>query len=233
MRRTLKVLAIPDLHSPFIHKDAVLFLDAVNKKQKPDVVVCLGDEVDLHSISRHPADPDGDAPGHELKRAIRGLKPIYDMFPDCKVCLGNHSLRIHRRAFEYQIPAAAIRTHRELFDAPDGWEYADEWKVDGVVYIHGIGYSGQQGALKAARSYMAPTVIGHLHGDGGILYESNHAELIWGMNCGWLGDRKSYAMAYGKHSAKRGILGCGIINRGVPTFIPMMLNRSGRWTGAL
>ena len=42
------VLALPDLHCPFEHRDALAFLKAVRKHYRTDTTVCLGDEADMH-----------------------------------------------------------------------------------------------------------------------------------------------------------------------------------------
>ena len=54
----MRVLAFSCNHSPFHHKDALRFLKEQKKIWKPDVVVCLGDEMDYHMMSRHPKEPD-------------------------------------------------------------------------------------------------------------------------------------------------------------------------------
>jgi len=164
---------------------------------------------------------------------VDALQPLYEMFPTVSVCISNHGARPFRRAMEYGIPRAYLREYREFMQAPKGWEWRDRWEYDGVVYCHGEGVSGPEGALKMAVANMKPTVIGHLHGDAGIRFWANSAALLWGCNAGWLGDQSAYAMAYGKHSLKKGILGCAVVNRGIPILLPMLLDRGGRWTGAL
>jgi hypothetical protein len=229
----MKVMAIPDLHCPFQHRDAYDFLAAVHKKQKPDAMVCLGDEADQHALSQHTHDPDGLSPGDELNAAVVAIQPLYALFPEMLVCTSNHGARPFRRAMESGIPRAYLRDYHEFMRAPKGWTWRDRWIIDGVSYQHGEGVSGAEGAMKLAVSNMMPTVIGHLHGDAGIRFWANSAALLWGMNAGWLGDQHAYAMAYGKHSLKKGILACAIVNRGMPFLLPMMLDKRGRWTGAL
>lgn len=233
MKSSIKVMAIPDLHCPFQHRDSWDFLAAVYKKQKPDVVVCLGDEADQHALSSHDHDPNGMSPGDELCATVKAIQPMYQMFPEVKVCVSNHGARPFRKAMECGIPKAYLRDYSEFMQAPKGWEWRDRWVIDAVSYQHGEGVSGPEGALKLATANMMPTVIGHLHGDAGIRFWANSAALLWGMNCGWLGDQHAYAMAYGKHSLKRGILGVGIVNRRHPFFLAMVLDRNGRWTGQL
>jgi hypothetical protein len=227
------VLAIPDLHCPFQHKDAFKFLKAVKAKYKPNEVVCLGDEIDGHAISMHDTDPDGLGAGQELEAAIAELKKLYKLFPKVKVCTSNHGSLPYRRAYKFGLPKAFLKSYKEFLQAPVGWTWADEWVIDNVVYEHGESFAGQQGAIKSANANMQNTVIGHIHAFAGIQYSANQKHLIFGFNVGCLIDNSAYAFAYGKKFKAKPILGCGIIANGIPTFIPMILDKDGKWIGSL
>lgn len=223
------VLVIPDLQIPFHHKDALRFLTWLKKKHKPTQVVCIGDEVDMHAMSDYNPDPDGYAAGEELRKSINELKKFYAVFPKVKVTTSNHTARPFRRAFKFGIPRAFLRDYHDFLEAPPGWEWRDSWEIDGVHYFHGEGFSGQAGHIKAASSRGRSTVIGHLHSHAGIHYMANQESLIFGFNVGCLIDNNAYAFAYGKHAVNKPIIGAGLICKGVPVFIPMLLNKRGRW----
>lgn len=227
------VLAIPDLHCPFQHPDAFKFLKAVKRKYKPNEVVCLGDEMDAHAISMHDSDPDGLGAGDELTAAITELKKLYKIFPKVKVCTSNHGSLPYRRAYKFGLPRAFLKSYKEFLQAPAGWTWADEHEVDGIIYEHGESFAGQQGAIKSANANMQSTVIGHIHAFAGIQYSANQKHLIFGFNVGCLIDNSAYAFAYGKKFKAKPILGCGIIKDGIPTFIPMLLDKQGRWLGKI
>lgn len=227
------VLAIGDMHHPFAHPDTLAFLTAAKKKFAPDVVVCLGDEVDQHALSQYDPDPDGYSAGHELLKSLDALKPIYQLFPDVRVCTSNHGVRPFKKAYRAGIPKAYLKSYAQFLEAPAGWIWADRWVVDGVVYEHGEGVSGQLGAIKKATANMRSTVIGHLHSDAGVVYFNNGEREIYGFNAGCLVDAKSYALSYGKHSIRKPILGVGMIENGVPHFFPMGLTAAGAWNGKL
>lgn len=227
------VLVIPDLHIPFHHTDALPFLKAVKRKYKPTNVVNLGDFEDWHSISMHDHDPDGMSPGAELTKLRELSKPFMKLFPDMLTCTSNHGSLPFRRAFKFGMPSQLIKSYKEILQAPKGWKWADSWEIDGVIYEHGDPFSGQNAALKAAEQNMQSTVIGHVHSFAGIQYSANSKCLIFGFNCGCLIDRSAYAFAYAKKIKRKPILGCGIVIDGIPTFIPMQLNREGKWKGKL
>lgn len=229
------ILCIPDTQFPFHHKDTFEFLKAVKKKYKPTQVVHMGDEVDFHCIgSRWPSNPDGlYSPAGELAAAVKCMHQLYEIFPVAKVCVSNHTIRPLKKAFESGIPKAFLRDYHEFLDAPEGWTWADSWIIDEIKFEHGEGVSGQYAATKAASQNMRSTVIGHIHSYAGIQYVACHDRLIFGFNTGCLIDRNKYAFAYGKAMRVKPILGCGVITDGVPHFIPMILNKSSRWTKKL
>jgi hypothetical protein len=227
------VLAIPDLHCPFEHRDALDFLKAVRKQYRTDAVVCLGDEADMHAMSMHDHDPDGHSAGDEHEKMLGHLRPFYEAFPQVASMHSNHTARPYRRAAKFGIPSVYLRTYADFMAAPKGWSWHEEIEVDGVGYEHGEGYSGWVGALTCAQRNMQPRVIGHLHGCAGVVFDANPRYLFWGMNAGCLIDRRKYAFAYGKTSKHKPILGCGVIRDRTPTFVPMWLDKASRWTGEL
>jgi hypothetical protein len=227
------VLAIPDIHFPAHHPDLFKFLKAVKKKFKPSEVVCLGDEIDAAGLGDWDKDPDSASPGDELKASVALMVKLYDIFPKVKVCISNHTDRIYRKPFKAGIPKALIKSYADILQAPEGWQWNEFWEIDGIIYEHGEGFCGQQGALKAAQANMQSTVIGHLHAYAGIQYYANARHLVWGFNVGCLIDRKNPAFNYSKHIKAKPIIGIGIIEDGIPRFVPMILDKSGRWTGVL
>ena len=56
--RYKRILVISDMHLPYQHKDAIIFLKEIKKEFKPDFVVNIGDLLDFHAISMHSHDPD-------------------------------------------------------------------------------------------------------------------------------------------------------------------------------
>lgn len=189
----------------------------------------MGDEVDFHAISNYSADPDGYSPGHELDKAIECMHKLYKIFPSMKMCTSNHTVRPLKKAYDSGIPRKFIRDYKEFLEAPDGYEWRDKWIIDEVQYEHGEHVSGQTGHIKAAMQNMRSTVIGHIHSYAGINYVASHDRLIFGFNTGCLIDKDLYAFAYGRKLRQKPILGAGVIIHGVPYFIPMILNKRGRW----
>jgi hypothetical protein len=226
-------LAIGDTHFPFQHKDTFEFLYAIKEKYTPTTVVHMGDLLDFHALSDYDPDPDGDGPGEEFRKGMGRALRLYTIFPEARLCYSNHDARPYRRAYKHGIPTTFLRSYKEWMQLPEGWEIGQKWIVDDVLYEHGEGASGQYGHLRSAERNMRSTVIGHIHSHAGINYIANPRYLIFGFNVGCLIDKDTYAMSYGRHMKSRPVLGAGIIQDGIPTFIPMQLRKGGRWIGRL
>lgn len=216
---------IGDTHEPFCHPDYRDFCYEVFNKFGCGHILHIGDEVDNHAISYHEANPDGHSPGKESDLAYENLQKWYKTFPEVKVCVGNHSALHRRKAKTHGLPERFIKTYEEAWGAPGGWKWALQWEIDDVLYTHGTGSSGQNGAINRARDNRQSTVIGHIHSFGGVLYSASDKDLIFGLNVGCGIDIRSYAMEYGKDFAKRPTLGCGVVLDGgrIGLFVPMSL----------
>lgn len=225
------VLAIPDLHCPFEHPDALAFLKLVRDTYRPTHIVCLGDEIDAHALSKYPKDPDGLTAGKELKEAIEHLQPFYVQFPEVKVCESNHTIRGWKLAFQAGLPKAFLRTVETVLNAPDGWTWAHRHIIDDVVYMHGdSGCSGFTAHINYMRKLKKSCVIGHIHSFAGVNYEGH----LFGANSGCLIDVEAYCFKYAKGMPIPVSLGCSIIKAGKSAqFIPMHTDENGRWTGEL
>jgi len=226
------VLVIPDTQAPFHHPDSVDFLREVSKEYQTNTVVHIGDEMDFHALSDFSNDPDGLSAGNELATGVEFLKKLYKLFPIVTVCISNHTARPFRKAYKSGLPTAFLRSYGEFLEAPDTWEWADRWEIDDIIYEHGQKHGGQYAHLKHAMTNHRSTVIGHHHANAGVIYQANDEMTIWGMATGCLVDTEAYAFKYSKNFPRKPILGCGVVVRGHPLFIPM-LTKDGRWTGKL
>ena|ERR1700677_1356376 len=233
MKLSKSILVISDYHAPYNHPDAANFLRACALKYKPDTVVCIGDEVDNHAMSFHDHDADLPSAGDELVQAIKALQPLYKMFPNCIVVDSNHGSMVGRKRLAHGMPSAVIKPYRDILQAPKGWSWVEDitlFTPMGKVYFH---HSKGINAKKNSQSMGCSFVQGHHHEQFELSYWSNPDALLFGMTVGCLVDRKSLALAYAKNNLKRQIIGCATIINGKPDLIPMLLNKTGRWTGKL
>lgn len=205
------------MHLPFVKKGYLEFLKKTYHKYKCNHVVCLGDLFDFHRISFHDAEPDSDGAVQEYKKALKEAKKFYKAFPKVDLILGNHDLRVTRVGKKAMIPGRFFRTFEEISEVPKGWKiHMEDVVLDDVMYIHGEGFSGNSGHLKACIANMQSTVIGHLHSFAGIAFKANRNTLVFGMNVGCGIDVGSYAMEYGRKMKYKPIISCGAIINGKP-----------------
>lgn len=228
------VMCIGDMHHPFCHPDTLAFLKAVQKKYKPTLYMCLGDEVDQHALGRFPKDPDGMSAGKELQAAIDKLIPFYLAFPKMLVCESNHTVRAYKRSFEAGLPKAFLKDIEMVLNAPDGWHWASEWLIDGVLYIHGDPFFGKNAAEKHATENWGSVVIGHTHSYAHVKTFHKRRGNFFAMDVGCLVDEEAYAFAYARKMNFKPTLGCGIVFHGRHAeFIPMVVDKDNRWVGYL
>lgn len=196
-KQTNNVLVIGDLHAPFIKEGYLEFCKKIYKKYNCNKVVLIGDIIDNHFSSFHETDPDGYGAAEELKKAKEQIAEFYKAFPRAYVCNGNHDILPNRKAFTGGISKSWIKDISEVLNTP-GWEFAEEWVFDGVLYTHGTGRKAKQ---RCQQEFIS-VVQGHYHSESYIETFVSEKELLFSMQVGCGVDRKSYAMAYGKHFKK-------------------------------
>lgn len=231
-----RILVIPDIHAPYHHPDTIKFLVAVRDKLDPDLVVNLGDEIDMHAMSFHDSDPNLHSAGAELEASKEFLAELHVEFPDVLVCHSNHGSMVWRKAKAHGIPVQMIKKYRDILfpehGAP-GWSWKYAWRINTamgtVMFKHQV--SGDP--LGDAAHNQCSLVTGHQHGCFDISYAASSARLYWSMRSGCLIDKDALAFAYGKHTRYKPVIGCSAIVDGQPLLIPMVLSEDGRWIGEL
>lgn len=168
--------------------------------------------VDNHSLSfKYDSDPNGASPKDEIELAKKELKKWYKAFPSLFLCLGNHDKRADLKGRHVGLPDCVFRPFRDIWELPKGWIDRFSFEIDGVIYQHGKGYSGENAHMKAAYNNRQSTVIGHTHSFLGGGYIANEKDKIFGVNCGCGIDRHAYAFGYGADMRKKPLLGCAVI----------------------
>jgi predicted phosphodiesterase len=220
-----KILCIPDLHAPFIDMAALRVAGKWAKNHNPDLVVLLGDIFDQKAWSRWPKDPDDDSPHAEFEAALAQLNVVSAMFPTAEILLGNHDLRIAKRAMEMGITKHMMRNLNEVLPF-DGWNWhADprkklivDTKRGPIWFSHG---DEMGGTVEAKSRLLGISVVqGHSH-QASISFSKGLAHFVFGMECGMLMDVDSKGAKYAAASGKFPVVGFGVIKYGVPYFIPV------------
>lgn len=239
MAAPINTLVIPDLHCPYHHPDAFDFLDCVRHRYDCESVRCVGDEVDHHAISFHDSHPDLDGAGVEYEKALACLHELHGLFPQMVLVESNHGSLHLRRGIGAGLPSRMLKNYNEMWDIPKkDWQWHEWYKEKlscgmTVVYQHALTCS--HAAMQKELNGIS-IVQGHHHNTAGVVWKSTPEWLLFGMTVGCLVDPDSKAMAYARRNdgvRRRQILGCGVILDGMAQWVPMFLNKKGRWSGRL
>ena len=210
-----RVLVIGDTHLPYEKEGYLEFCKEQYDKYKCNQVIHIGDLIDSHASSRHPSVPEAYGPGDELDYAIDKLKNWYKVFPEMKVCIGNHDAIANRQASSVMVSRKWLKDYNQVLEVPN-WEFEESFEIDDTLYIHGTGTTGMSAAYKRALNLGMNVVIGHLHTESSIIYHKLPKKPVFGMIVGCGVDEESYGMNYAKNFPKKSITSCGIVLNGEP-----------------
>jgi len=230
----MKTLIISDLHYPYAHKDSLPFLKAVKSWLKPDRVVNIGDEVDYHAISFHDKDPDLDNATQELLKARDDIKKLEKVFPKMDLLHSNHGSLVFRKRKYHGLPDYIIKDYADILDVnKKNWKWHDKLLLKDKFGTYYFVHNMNKDPMKSSMAIGMNLIQGHYHTDFQIKYWSSPEALRFGMTVGCLIDKDSLAFAYSRVNIRRPILGCAVIEDGIPQLIPMVLEKGNRWTGKI
>lgn len=230
MKRTSNTVGvIGDTHFPFCHPRYLDFCRDTFAEYNVGQIVHIGDIVDNHAISRHKTEPVADGVISEYEKAKAMVEEWASVFPNMTITIGNHDSILERQASELGVPSAFLKSQKELYEMPKGWNMVEDIIIDNVLYKHGVGSGGMHGAYNSARRQCMSVVQGHTHSFAGTQSIATPQKLWFGMSVGCGIDVDAYAFLYGKYMENRPILGCGIVKSSQESvFVPMDLCKYGR-----
>lgn len=227
-----RILVISDLHIPYNHQDSLEFLQHLADKYNPTRIICLGDELDKHSLSFHQSDPDLSNAGDELQASLPVIKQLETMFPEMDILDSNHGSMVWRKAKHHGIPRHYIKGYNDVLGVGDGWQWHNDMTIKlpngQYCYFH---HGKTNNIIRLSQQMGMNCVQGHYHESFKIDYWGNATGLYWGMQAACLIDDDSYAFSYNNVNIKRPIIGTGLIIDSLPVLEPMVLDKKGRWVG--
>lgn len=218
------ILIISDMHIPYHHKDTLDFLSDLKAKYKPTRIVCMGDELDKHSLSFHSSDPNLSSAGEELENSLPTIAQLKKLFPKMDLLESNHGSLLYRKAKHHGIPVQYLKSYNEVLGVDDKWR----WHFDLTLtlpngqpcYFH-HGKSGD--VLKLSQAMGMNAVQGHFHEKMAVQYWANPLGLYFGLQTGCLIDDESLAFSYNNVNLKRPLIGTAVIVDSVPILEAMKL----------
>jgi predicted phosphodiesterase len=189
-----KILLLGDVHAPYHHRPSWDLMIRTGKRWKPDVIVQMGDFLDMYPTSTYskradrPLLIDGEIEtGNKLLDQLDslGAKEKY-------MILGNHDARLAKYIEKNAQALTNLVKVEDLLQLKSrGWgvtQFGDYLKLGKLYMTHEDGAVGRNAHMKALDNYQANIAIGHVHRLASI-YESNvRGENHVGLSVGWLGD---------------------------------------------
>lgn len=218
-----KVLAIPDLHAPYTDLESLTLLYTHIEKEQPDVIVQLGDQLDLYAFSKFPRSHNLMTPKQELEQGVGLLTEMWEIIhrvspgSRCYQLLGNHMERLPKRVIE-RLPEAESLFRIEDLVRFKGVDTVtdDRLVIDDVLYLHGF----LTKPYAHMRYFLKSCVFGHIH-QAWCVYEKIHAGLLFDFTCGYLADDAQIPLKYTASKINKWSTGYGLIEAGIPRFVPL------------
>ncbi len=226
-------MLMSDTHFPYHHPDYLEFLVAVKKKYKPTEVFHLGDLVDNAALNYHEKIPEMNDQTFEMGETYEEIQRLAEYFPVMKILVGNHDKLPLRKARTIGLHSRYIKDNTEVFDMPKTWTFHNEVIVnmqDGrdLMLRHNL----TKHPFKTAEHYETCYAQGHYHEDFLVWWKMDNKLNVWGATVGSLVDDTALAMEYNKSNLKRPVLGCMVVQNGVPKLIEMKL-KNKQWIGEI
>jgi hypothetical protein len=233
-KKPYTILAWADQHEPYSHVDSFNFIFAVAEKYNPDRYVNVGDEYDQHAINFHEHHPDLMSDGAEIDALQTINKPWARAFPNLDILYSNHGQMAIRKSISGGLSTRRIRPISEILNTPKGWIWHEQLVIETggskILFSHQL----KKNLLAASKDVGCCVVEAHYHSSVGIqYYYTKLGELKWAVSMPCLIDDTSAAFLYNKKDTSRPVLGCLIIQSGIPRIIPMRLTSNGRWDGVV
>jgi len=189
-----RVLIVPDTHAPWHNRLAWDLMIKVAKDFKPNVIVCLGDLIDLYSVSSYNRNPNRPRNvEYEVEIANSLLRELESLGARERYFIaGNHEWRLERYLTERAPELFNIVKIEELLQLRQHeWNYTPYKgfvRLGKMVFTHDLGKSGRYAVHSAVTDAQHSIVIGHLHRLCYLIEGDVFGQPRLSFCPGWLGD---------------------------------------------
>lgn len=218
-----RCLAFGDLHFPYAVKGWYDFLEGINTYYKPDRVICMGDLLDIYSVSSYPKDMDHpDSWTEEIKQARKDVAKLASLFPTMDILHSNHDSRVYKRSTLNGIPREFLVPYKQVIGAPEAWKFHNDLRitVDQDRSNWHFAHTINAGAAAASKQLGVSVAVGHSHTKFGATAFNNGKHNLWGVDTGCLVSDKGSPFSYNKNQIGRPIRGAVVILGGLPYLEP-------------
>lgn len=224
--RIRKVFIVGDTHFPWCKKSILKLILQAIEREKPDIVIQMGDLYDMFSQTRFAKTQSLMTPDKEATegrdQAEKFWQLVYKAAPNAEriQIKGNHDERAYKRLLEKAPELEPFFNIQRFFEFDGVKTYHDprcELVIDGVLYTHG--HYSKLGAHMLY--YLKKVVRAHDH-TGGVVFANVHGRTIWEMSVGYVGDKDTVPMQYSATKTVKWTWGYGIVDEHGPRFCPLI-----------
>lgn len=191
---TRKIALIPDIHAPHQDKRAWRLVVKALTAWAPDVVIQLGDLIDLASVSTYAKHP---TKTMSLAQEVEAARQVVDDIASIGakrtvVTLGNHCIRAEKYLIQHApdfLPFFEIGA--VLGMRRPGWTvvpYKETYEIGQMRVTHDVGRAGVQAARQSVVDTGDNIVVGHTHRLQVVYQGTQAGKRHVGATLGWLGD---------------------------------------------
>lgn len=181
--------------------DAVCHFYAAVEREKPDVVIQLGDAMDFYSHSKFARSHDICTPDEEFRESRKFME---NFWITCRKLsskktrhiqlTGNHEARVLKRIYE-KYPEIAVLVDQksiltfpgvETVHDPRGWV-----EIDDTIYCHGF-FSKPGDHM---RFFLKNVIFGHTH-RAWTMFMNQYGKTLFEVSSGYMADPNSVPMSY-------------------------------------
>lgn len=212
-----KVFAFGDTQFPFHSEEGLKKIFDAIKKEKPDIIIHLGDLYDQHMFYKGRRHINILTPQEEIQRALElGVsmwERINKLAPKAKKCqlLGNHDLRMAKRIQEKMPEIESLVDWKKIYRFKGVTTLESDRDIlefDNVIYCHGW-FSD---SIKHAKFFNKSCVHGHLHRPSLTIDGPN----VWAMDVGHQCDEDALPLSYTAVKVSKWRKAYGVITNGKP-----------------
>ena len=222
-----RILVCGDVHAPFEDRAKLKEFFKFAKDFKPNVVIQIGDMLDLYTFSRFAKSVDLITPKQELEKgrevAADFWRTIGSLCPSATKwqMRGNHSQRIVKnlmaKAPEYEsLLEAPISSLLEFPGVRNMKSSRSELLINDTLFIHGWSCK----PLFHTRYFGQSVCHGHTH-HGGVDFLAHKGKALFELDCGHVADVDQLPLQYGETKTSNWVAGFGYIDNLGPRFISL------------
>lgn len=211
----LRIGVIGDPHHPYVHPKYLGHCVKTFDDNRCNLIICVGDVADNHSISYHEKNTSLPGPDDELALTRKSLQAWVKAFPKLKVCIGNHDELPARKSRTAGLPSLGVLGYNAYYQTP-GWDWQREHVIPAFHHQLWFRHSWQKSIMQRGGTGGYSVICGHTHTESGVRWAQfpSHSTFSLYTGCGILASHPAFD--YGRDNGNQPVMSCATIIDGQP-----------------